>query len=54
MPDDTQDGPAAQIAWGQRYIKDRYGTKDQAPEDVEVTCAGGIALPPIGVSDNQE
>jgi hypothetical protein len=22
------------------------------PEPVEVTCTGGLALPPIGVSDN--
>lgn len=25
--------------------------QDQPPEDTEVTCAGGITLPAIGVSD---
>ena len=28
--------------------------QDQPPEDVEVTCSGGITLPSVGVSDNQE
>ena len=24
---------------------------DTAPEDTEVTCSGGITIPPLGVSD---
>lgn len=36
MPDDSPDAPDAQ---------------DQPPEDAEVTCAGGVRLPAIGVSD---
>jgi hypothetical protein len=26
--------------------------QDQPPEEAEVTATGGLALPPIGVSDN--
>jgi len=26
---------------------------DVAPEDVEVTCSGGITIPPIGVTNGE-
>lgn len=50
MPDDAQDEPAAQIAQSIDYIRERYG----GPEDTEVTCAGGIHLPTLGVSDSHQ
>ena len=37
MPDDSPDVPA----------------DDQAPEDTEVTCAGGITIPPLGVTNGE-
>ena len=54
MPDDqdAQSGTAAQIAWGQRYIRDRYDAQDQPPQD-EVTCSGGITIPTVGAGDGE-